>query len=636
MPETNTIKHQIQGTFASEGFLANGYFSGWFSYSLNTPDINTSVANIGQFEIFEFQIDVFDANSNLIDTLNESNSNARISLQDTGFLNEQADIYILSTTSKTAGNDFFEHGEFHLIFEWPIGGNPNLAPEQPPRAFREAYFSSYAAAGGWEGVVNPQQVELAYIEEKISPITLGLQGSFANTGFLANGSFEGWFVYDSNAVDLNESITNVGSFDLDDFKISVFDAAGNLVNTLDDTNSTGQVSLRDINPVDEAADTYFLSIIPDTATNSNAFFERGELNIAFDWALGGDPNIAPVFIPQVFEVGNFASYANAGGWEGVFNPQQVQAATISLFDFDNFALKPIRVEAETMELVGYRIEDSRFASGKKLASLFSRASNETGSAVMKFSAPPGKYTVVVGYVEENDGEATLEVVQNGSSLGIWQLITQGQGRAGVTANNSLRHTVATELSIQYGDEFTILGIEEGAEHARVDYIEFIPVVASEDTAIPAIENGLNATYFSDRDLQTPALNRIDTTIDFLWGNSSPDPTLPKNNFSVRWSGYIASEYSEAYEFSTSSDDGVRLWVGDDLLIDNWTRHAQTIDRGYIDLEAGKMYPVTLEYFEGMGQAISQLSWSSKSQELEIIPQDHLFVSNGLDTSTVVI
>jgi hypothetical protein len=100
--------------------------------------------------------------------------------------------------------------------------------------------------------------------------------------------------------------------------------------------------------------------------------------------------------------------------------------------------------------------------------------------------------------------------------------------------------------------------------------------------------------------------------------------LGGDNFSVRWSGSVAPRYSEPYTFYTASDDGVRLWVNDQLLIDNWTNHSATENSGTITLQAGQKYALKLEYYERGGKAVAQLGWSSPSQAKEIIPQSQLY------------
>ena len=142
-------------------------------------------------------------------------------------------------------------------------------------------------------------------------------------------------------------------------------------------------------------------------------------------------------------------------------------------------------------------------------------------------------------------------------------------------------------------------------------------------------NGLQADYFSGRDFKNLTLSRVDAAVNFNWGKGAPATAVGSNNFSVRWTGQIAPIYSETYTFYTKADDGVRLWVNGQLIINNWTDHAAKEDRGTIRLAAGQKYDLKLEYYENGGQAVSKLLWSSASQGKQIVPQSQLFSGGQL-------
>ena len=146
-------------------------------------------------------------------------------------------------------------------------------------------------------------------------------------------------------------------------------------------------------------------------------------------------------------------------------------------------------------------------------------------------------------------------------------------------------------------------------------------------------SGLKGDYFNNMTLSgSPTLTRTDANVNFNWGGGSPDPSIPNNTFSVRWSGLIQPLFSETYTFSTTSDDGIRLWVNGVQIINNWTNHAATVDTGTISLTAGIKYNIVLEYYENGGQAVSTLSWSSPSQSLQIIPQSQLYLSGSCSST----
>ena len=146
-------------------------------------------------------------------------------------------------------------------------------------------------------------------------------------------------------------------------------------------------------------------------------------------------------------------------------------------------------------------------------------------------------------------------------------------------------------------------------------------------------NGLNGDYYDNIDFTALTLNRVDPTVDFDWAGGSPDPSIGADTFSVRWTGQVIPLYSETYTFYTQSDDGVRLWVNNVQLVNNWTDHATTENSGVIALTAGVPYDVTMEYYENGGLAVAKLSWSSASQSKQIVPSSRLCTHTPTPTAT---
>ncbi len=113
-------------------------------------------------------------------------------------------------------------------------------------------------------------------------------------------------------------------------------------------------------------------------------------------------------------------------------------------------------------------------------------------------------------------------------------------------------------------------------------------------------------YFNNKTLSgTPALVRDDENIQFNWGGGSPGPGVASDNFSVRWTRTIDLE-SGRYRWTTTTDDGVRLWVNGRLLIDKWMDQSSASYSAEIDLPGGPT-DVRMEYFENVGGAVAQLS-----------------------------
>jgi hypothetical protein len=115
------------------------------------------------------------------------------------------------------------------------------------------------------------------------------------------------------------------------------------------------------------------------------------------------------------------------------------------------------------------------------------------------------------------------------------------------------------------------------------------------------------SYYANRDLSgLPVFQRNDATIDFNWGSDSPRADIPSDNFSVRWTRQLDFTPAGIYRFETVSDDGVRLWIDDNLVIDGW-QDGYAVRDANVYLSAGQHH-LKLEYYEHLGGAIIQLTW----------------------------
>ena len=125
----------------------------------------------------------------------------------------------------------------------------------------------------------------------------------------------------------------------------------------------------------------------------------------------------------------------------------------------------------------------------------------------------------------------------------------------------------------------------------------------------------------------PTLVRTDAVVNFSFGNTGPAPSIGATNYVVRWTGSVQPQFSEPYTFSTTADDGVRLYVNGRLLINDWSNQSPTTMNGTITLAAQQLYNIELDYYyktnDSSGAQVS-LSWSSPSTTQAIIPQTQLY------------
>ncbi len=187
----------------------------------------------------------------------------------------------------------------------------------------------------------------------------------------------------------------------------------------------------------------------------------------------------------------------------------------------------------------------------------------------------------------------------------------------VNGTNAAKNSVATFAANGTYELYVIIR-DIGGQSA----ISNVTVVV---TSVPVgAGNGLRGVYYDNIDFTGTSVTRIDPVVDFDWGNGPPLANFGVNTFSVRWTGFIQPRYTETYTFSTTTDDGVRLWVNNQLIIDRYVDQAPTTWTGTIALTAGVPYTIRMDYYENGGGAVARLRWQSTTQPLEVIPVTQMY------------
>jgi GH43 family beta-xylosidase len=134
---------------------------------------------------------------------------------------------------------------------------------------------------------------------------------------------------------------------------------------------------------------------------------------------------------------------------------------------------------------------------------------------------------------------------------------------------------------------------------------------------PPIVPGLRGEYFSD--YHDRVLVRIDPVLEFDWDHEAPAPEVGTDRFSIRWSGWLTPPHTGTYTMFTDSDDGVRVWIDDALVIDAWTPQYVTRNEAQVELVGGVAVPLRVDYFEIDLEASMRLSWSTDDRPEEVVP-----------------
>lgn len=148
--------------------------------------------------------------------------------------------------------------------------------------------------------------------------------------------------------------------------------------------------------------------------------------------------------------------------------------------------------------------------------------------------------------------------------------------------------------------------------------------AASGGAPPEPYPGLHAEYFADYlDL---AIARDEPTVDVTWGAEGPGDGVAVDRFSARWTGWLVAPEAGTYTLATETDDGVRVWVGDEMVIDDWHGHFVTRNEVVVELAADTPTPLRVDYFELDLDASARLLWSSATLPEEVIPTTSLLTT----------
>jgi len=147
-------------------------------------------------------------------------------------------------------------------------------------------------------------------------------------------------------------------------------------------------------------------------------------------------------------------------------------------------------------------------------------------------------------------------------------------------------------------------------------------------------DGLQGRYFPNGTQTGSPVLRVDPAIDFDWGRSSPLAGIPARNFSARWDGELQAQYTEPYALHVVSDDRARVWLDGALIIDEWYEHAESVSSAVVNLEAGKRYPIRVDFFQNRGRSMVKLLWSSPSTPRQVVSQSQLYTDATTPLNTL--
>jgi hypothetical protein len=148
--------------------------------------------------------------------------------------------------------------------------------------------------------------------------------------------------------------------------------------------------------------------------------------------------------------------------------------------------------------------------------------------------------------------------------------------------------------------------------------------------------GLRGTYYSNQNFAGTPITRVDPYVNIQPAESSQslDAPFQSEELSVRWEGVIVPSVNGTHQFFFTTDDGVRVWINDQLRIDRWWRQGSTEYGVDVDLSAGLSVPIRIEYFDGGGGRVAQLRWQPPGGEKGLIPPTNLFTGERAPAGSI--
>lgn len=197
--------------------------------------------------------------------------------------------------------------------------------------------------------------------------------------------------------------------------------------------------------------------------------------------------------------------------------------------------------------------------------------------------------------------------------------------ATLTAGSTSSITLTTS-ALTYGTSYTITvsNIRDTAGTAMSTTSKSVSIAST------SLGAGLDAIYYGQNNTQrayftgTP-ITQVDSIISYNWGAGQPMFGAGPDDFSAVWSGYVRPPSTGNYTFYTYSDDGIRLYVNNQLVIDKWVDQSATEwGSTSMSLTGGSYVPIRVEYYERGGDAVVELRWAGPGLAKQVISSSYLF------------
>ncbi len=237
-------------------------------------------------------------------------------------------------------------------------------------------------------------------------------------------------------------------------------------------------------------------------------------------------------------------------------------------------------------------------------------------------APEARYGFVLGIQVAADGPARVTAVAKGSPAEAAG-VRVGDVVAAV-GGQPVRNQIGYLLALVERKAGQTLAIQllRGWGSTEVK-VKLEPVKLRPADQVADLAPALNWKQYSGQWEHLPDFDRLTPAAGGTMTQFALGPFAGKEWFGLKFAGYVAAPADGVYSFWTRSDDGSRLWIGDQLVVDNDGLHPAIERRGFISLKAGK-HPITVAYFQGPGESELKVFWEGPGVPRQEIPASALF------------
>lgn len=263
----------------------------------------------------------------------------------------------------------------------------------------------------------------------------------------------------------------------------------------------------------------------------------------------------------------------------------------------------------------YIAQGTGFAPNERIEILYALTPNATSDQLVKLGevvvGQSGKFEVT-GIRTPSSPSGHVYLIARGAQSGYSQVTDvtygpQSPGPAAPTGASGATPPAATAFATlappSYSTPLATLTLIPIATSTLTPII-FVPTATTD----PNAPGFWTAQYYDNPDLVgPPVLERIDKNLSFNWGTGSPDPRIPRDNFSVRWTRYEDVVTTDNYLYTLTVDDGARVIVDGAIVIDEWRSAGVRTVTGSKGLSHGR-HTIVVEYVEYTGVANVSLAW----------------------------